>query len=265
MARQPGGYGDYGTRAALYDKGRIENYPDWISEILKRRIRVMFDRQPERKARVLDVACGTGIGTRDLYEDEFTDVVGVDIDERMGAVANRRAGGPKYKVSSIADLDFPDKSFDMITTFGGLSWFHDDINALRNIQRMLGVCGIFVAIDEQNLEDNEIRETIERHIEGPMLWKANGCDPEGVFRAGKFRSVEFYAKEHTEGMEVWRAVDYCLAASLINLVPPAKIPALRRDFYSLCGKRAGGPQQLVYWNFRFSLAIGMKFMPPLFD
>lgn len=88
-------------------------------------------------ARVLDAGCGTGrVGAR--LSDLGFDVVGVDVDETMVAVAAELRPDVRWVVSDLADLDLPDGSgrFDAAVLAGNVVPFLE-VDALPRVARRL--------------------------------------------------------------------------------------------------------------------------------
>ena len=65
---------------------------------------IAFEMLPAPPARVLDVGCGPGMGSRRLLEHGY-EVVGVDYNERAVAFARILAEGGRYVQADIRDLD----------------------------------------------------------------------------------------------------------------------------------------------------------------
>ena len=81
---------------------------------------------------VLDVACGTGIVARTVA-DRVTGsgrVVGVDLNGGMLAVARRVRPDIDWRQADVADLPFPDGSFDVVLCQMALMFFPDRVGAL---------------------------------------------------------------------------------------------------------------------------------------
>ena len=105
---------------------------------------------------VLDVGCGTGTLTRQIYDalpaDAPRRVCGVDAAEAMIAVANKKAGnrpGLAFAAALAEDLPYPDASFDrVLSTF----FFHHlnyglKVKALAEIARVLRPGGQAAILD----------------------------------------------------------------------------------------------------------------------
>jgi ubiquinone/menaquinone biosynthesis C-methylase UbiE len=93
-------------------------------------------------ARVLDVACGTGVVTRAAAErvGPTGSVTGVDIAPDMIAVAKTvpTAGAPiTWQEADAASLPFPDEFYDVALCQMGLMFMEDQTGALHELYRVL--------------------------------------------------------------------------------------------------------------------------------
>jgi ubiquinone/menaquinone biosynthesis C-methylase UbiE len=87
--------------------------------------------------RVLDVACGTGVVARGAAEITGPgNVVGVDLNEAMLAVARRVAPAIDWRQGDAADLPFPDASFDAVLCQMALMFFPDRAGAITDMARV---------------------------------------------------------------------------------------------------------------------------------
>ena len=110
----------------------------------------------DRPADVLDIGCGTGTLTRQIYDalpaDAPRRVCGVDAAEAMIAVANKKAGnrpGLEFAAALAEELPYPDASFDrVLSTF----FFHHlnydlKVKSLAEIWRVLRPGGQAAILD----------------------------------------------------------------------------------------------------------------------
>lgn len=92
--------------------------------------------------RVLDVACGTGVVTRNaaMRVGRTGRVVGVDLNANMIAVARSLApteAAIEWLEGSALDLPFKHSSFDVVLCQQGLQYFPDKLVALQEMRRVL--------------------------------------------------------------------------------------------------------------------------------
>ena len=93
--------------------------------------------------RVLDVACGTGVLTREAAGRAGPDgtVTGLDLSPEMLAVAARLSPALRWQQGSAEALPFPDHSFDAVVSQFGLMFFPDPVAGLREMMRVLVPAG----------------------------------------------------------------------------------------------------------------------------
>ena len=135
---------------------------DWLAPLMtlgsEHRLhrRVVADLALDRPAAVLDVGCGTGTLTRQIYDalpaESPRRVCGVDVAEAMIAVAQKKAGarpGLEFAAALAEELPYPDGSFDRaLSTF----FFHHlnyglKVKALAEIWRVLRPGGQAAILD----------------------------------------------------------------------------------------------------------------------
>lgn len=101
--------------------------------------------------RVLELAAGTGLNFA-LYPADVTQVVAVELSERMCALAQHRiddAGWTRCTVQlgDVQRLSFPDGSFDTVLSTYSLCTIPDPATALREAARVLQPGGRLVLVD----------------------------------------------------------------------------------------------------------------------
>lgn len=110
----------FGSVAESYDQFR-PSYPDQLVEALV----------ALHPAAVLDIGCGTGKAARQLAARGL-DVLGVEIDAEMAAVARRH--GIDVEVASFEQWDARDRMFDLIVAGQAWHWIDPEIGAPKIVR-----------------------------------------------------------------------------------------------------------------------------------
>jgi SAM-dependent methyltransferase len=125
--------------------------------------------------RVLDVACGTGVVTRQAAQAVGTtgQVIGLDINEGMLQVARTvvpPAGAPiTWHHGSVMTLPFPEASFDVVLCQWGLEFFPDRAQGLREMARVLMPGGRVGLRVWRGWNDNRFRRRCSQRLIGISL------------------------------------------------------------------------------------------------
>ena len=93
---------------------------------------------------VLDVACGTGVGTSFLREAGARRLWGFDIDSDAIAFAKARYGDCEFVQSDASDLCLPDSSVDVVVSFETLEHLKDQGRFLAECRRVLRPGGLLI-------------------------------------------------------------------------------------------------------------------------
>ena len=111
-------------------------------------------RRPDDGERVLDVGCGCGFDSfvASLLVGARGHVVGVDLTPEMLEFARRASvawpfRNLQFMEGSVENLPFEDGSFDLVISNGVLNLVPDKDAAFRQLSRVLGPGGSFVAAD----------------------------------------------------------------------------------------------------------------------
>jgi len=100
---------------------------------------------PQPGEKCLDVATGTGWTAR-LLQRRGADVTGVDIGTGVIDAAKKLAPEVDFRVGDAEELDFPDSSFDVVTSTFGVMFVARPDDAARELARVcrkggrLGIC-----------------------------------------------------------------------------------------------------------------------------
>jgi SAM-dependent methyltransferase len=89
--------------------------------------------------KVLDVACGTGVLSREARKKTRPkgSVVGLDCNDGMLAVARHNSSDIEWRKGRAEGIPFPDRSFDAVISQFGLMFFEDRGAALAEMWRVL--------------------------------------------------------------------------------------------------------------------------------
>jgi ubiquinone/menaquinone biosynthesis C-methylase UbiE len=151
----------------------------------------------EAGARVLDVACGTGVVARQAapWVGPSGRVVGLDLNARMLAVGRSAAAAEGRSIewceSSALSMPFEDRSFDVVICQQGLQFFPDRLAGLREMQRVLVDGGRLVVSTWRSIEHRPeigaLAAALERHL-GPGASATNRA-PLSLGDAGELRAL----------------------------------------------------------------------------
>lgn len=141
--------------------------------------KLLIDRAAPRPGeRVLDLACGTGIVTRQVAPlvGREGKVVGVDINPDMLAVARSGPAAPGAEIEWIqgdaCKLDLPAASFDLVLCQQGFQFFPDRVAAARCARNALAPGGRAVIAVWQSLDRHEVMKALftaeARHLQVPL-------------------------------------------------------------------------------------------------
>jgi len=159
-------------------------------------LNVLRAHPPPRGSRVLDIACGTGIGARSAagLVGPAGRVDGVDADDAMLAVA--RAARPRpgsapvaWHHASALNLPFADGAFDAALCFEGLQFFPDRAAALREVRRALRAGAAFLATVWGPLEQNPAYEALALALRDFVSEAAARLPPFALTDADTIRSM----------------------------------------------------------------------------
>lgn len=120
--------------------------PGKTSEVLfkEHEVRYVFAGRYVGGKDVLDVACGSGVGTEFLRKAGARKSLGLDIDPRAIAYARARYTDCEFAECDATALSLPDESADVIVSFETLEHLRDQEQFLKECSRVLRPQGILV-------------------------------------------------------------------------------------------------------------------------
>ena len=141
----------------------------WAAELVGRTV-------PRDGEQVLDLACGTGVLTREIARSSATlgGLTGVDLSADMLGVARDRAAKSglvaEWIEASAGELPFPDDRFDLAFCQQALQFFPDRPGALQELRRVVRAGGRVAFCVQRELASNPLLRSqaaaLDKHV-GP--------------------------------------------------------------------------------------------------
>ena len=144
----------------------------WTEELLER-------ADPQPGTRILDLACGTGIVARTVFQRLHgrASVVGLDLSPAMITVArdisDTEGLAIDWHVGNAGALPFPGAAFDLVLIQQGLQFFPDKAAALAEVRRVLVAGGLVVVAVWTAIANNPFYEAfgeaVHRRLGTPAM------------------------------------------------------------------------------------------------
>jgi ubiquinone/menaquinone biosynthesis C-methylase UbiE len=121
-----------------------------------------------RPHRVLEIAAGTGVVTRQLASrlEDDVEIVATDLNQPMldRAALIGTARPVEWRQADALHLPFPDERFDAVVCQFGVMFFPDRIAAYREARRVLAPGGTFVFNVWDRIEENVFTHVVEAAV-----------------------------------------------------------------------------------------------------
>jgi len=146
-------------------KAVLETEKDQIRNHFLKYTRQAFQLLPRiKEPRILDVGCGLGNPTIELAKLSDGEITGIDIDQNMLNRLNKKVQEEGLsnrmftKKCSIADIDFPDETFDIIWAEGSIHIVGFE-KGLKKLRHLLRPDGFLVVHDGVNDVSSRLKKT----------------------------------------------------------------------------------------------------------
>ena len=124
----------------------IENIGLWNSE------KIIFNKYISKNDNILDLGCGAGRTTINLYKEGFTNIIGLDIAENLIHYAKNYSKEKdlniEFSIGDATKLDYKENTFDSaIFSYNGMACIPGEenrIKVLKEINRILKPNGIYI-------------------------------------------------------------------------------------------------------------------------
>jgi SAM-dependent methyltransferase len=108
-----------------------------------------------RGRRVLDLGCGTGVGSK-LLADAGAQVCAIDIDaDAVGAARREHGSGIDFRTGSATELPYADGSFDLVTCFEVIEHVAEQEQVVQEAARVLTGDGLLIISTPMREEYNK--------------------------------------------------------------------------------------------------------------
>ncbi|MEN3272341.1 MAG: hypothetical protein V7636_1102 [Actinomycetota bacterium] len=155
--------------------------------------------------RVLEIAAGTGVVTRELTRVLDAEIVATDLSEAMLELGRVNAPHAKWRTADAVDLPFDDASFDVVVCEFGVMFFPDRPRAFREARRVLRPNGTLLFNTWGTVEENAFADALRAGLDRalgerlPLLAFPYGYNDleviESDVRAGGFDEVHIETVE----------------------------------------------------------------------
>jgi ubiquinone/menaquinone biosynthesis C-methylase UbiE len=137
-----------------YDEGLVPGSVELEKRIKGERHRVKFIGSVKPGGQVLDVGCGYGYFLFACLKEKYH-VMGLDVSEWASRYA-AKVLGVSVKTGNMSDIDFPPRSFDVITMWHFLEHTRDPDRVMEKVRSWMKEDGILV-VDVPNYEGTDAR------------------------------------------------------------------------------------------------------------
>lgn len=113
---------------------------------------------------VLDIACGSGYGTKYIFDKITQNIIGADLNERVIQYDKENYSNIEFQVQDATKTTFSENQFDVVLSMETFEHIPLDLidNYLHEIKRILKNNGIFICTTPQN--DNGDIPLVPWHI-----------------------------------------------------------------------------------------------------
>ena len=176
----------FDKRASQWDLTSAKK-PEELMEVLK-------DIKIAQGDKVLDLACGTGVITKILYEKANRDIYAVDISPKMITIAKEKYANLSIHFSAIDFLKYKEKDFDIIVIFDAYPHFLDLTSFKNKVLSSLKSNGYLYIIHDCGREElNHHHMTFAKEVSRGL----KPVEEEALQYSDEFVVVKAYENNHT--------------------------------------------------------------------
>ena len=138
----------------------------WFDQYILGVARVRKQLMSKARGKILDVACGTGLNFPSF--PSTSEIISVDLSPQMLEHAHQKATrlnlNVQIKVMDAQRLEFPDGSFDTVTSTLSTCTFPDPIQALQEMKRVCRTDGLILLLEHGHSTLPWLAKYQDRHV-----------------------------------------------------------------------------------------------------
>ena len=158
----------YQKWAALYDKDN-DDLLGTVSQPTA--VQIFQEYVKDKKLKILDVGCGTGLVGQELEKSGFINFDGIDISQEMIDIAYSRGYKSLFLGNLNESLPFKSKSYDAALCVGVFTHGHVSSDRLSELVRIVKSGGIICFTVNEGVYDSYGFDSKIKNLESTNIWK----------------------------------------------------------------------------------------------
>jgi len=158
----------YQKWAALYDKDN-DDLLGTVSQPTA--VQIFQEYVKDKKLKIVDVGCGTGLVGQELEKSGFINFDGIDISQEMIDIAYSRGYKALFLGNLNESLPFKSKSYDAALCVGVFTHGHVGSDRLSELARIVKSGGIICFTVNEGVYDSYGFDSKTKSLESTNIWK----------------------------------------------------------------------------------------------
>ena len=173
----------------------IERYGKAIDEVgLWNSEKIIFEKYINKEANILDIGCGAGRTTINLYKNGYKNIIGLDLSTNLIEYAKSYAQENKLDINFVngdaTKLEYDNNTFDaVIFSFNGMQCIpgkKNRDNVLKEVYRVLKPNGVYIFTAHNRDDSGEYQEFWDKE---KIKWE-NGTQDKNIEMYGDKYSID---------------------------------------------------------------------------